>query len=305
MLTCDPAARHRIARAPRTGLPVRGGIGLKSAHMREILASPPDIGFFEIHAENYMVAGGPFHQALERIRAHHALSLHGVGLSLGGAAPPDTAHLDRLARLIRRYQPAVFSEHLAWSTHAGVFFNDLLPVVYDRPTLQRVCDHIDQTQEHLACRMLLENPATYVTFTGSTMDEAPFLSEVIRRTGCGLLLDINNAYVSCVNHGRDVHAYLQALPLAATGEIHLAGFAEDRDAQGDRLLIDNHGAPVDGAVWALFDTITAQLGPLPTLLERDNHLPALGVLLAEARHAESRMLGAAAAAGEPTGREGL
>lgn len=292
-ISASPAQDRGDARAtvfpPRTGLPVRAGIGLKSQHFRDILHTAPDVGFFEIHAENYMVPGGPFHHVLERIRERHALSLHGVGLSLGGESPLDTAHLDRLAHLIGRYQPAAFSEHLAWSSHDGCFFNDLLPVAYDTPTLQRVCDHVDQTQERLGCRMLLENPSTYVEFTRSTLGEAEFLCEVVRRTGCGLLLDINNAYVSCINHRRDVSVYLQALPLEATGQIHLAGFAEDRDAQGDRLLIDDHGAPVDEAVWALFGAITAQLGPLPTLLERDNHVPSLATLLAEAARAETRM----------------
>ena len=279
----------------RASLPARAGIGLKSQHFRAILDTNPDVGFFEIHAENYMVEGGPYHHFLGLIRERYALSLHGVGLSIGGEAPLDLAHLDRLANLIDRYQPAAFSEHLAWSGHGGTYFNDLLPVPYDTDTLTRVCNHIDQTQERLGCRMLLENPSTYLEFTRSTMAEAQFVCEVVRRTGCGLLLDVNNAYVSCVNHGRDAQTYINELPLWAVGEIHLAGFTRDRDANGDPLLIDSHGCAVDEAVWALFGAVAAGLGPLAILLERDNNLPPLATLLDEAHRAESLMRPPAAA----------
>jgi hypothetical protein len=270
-------------------LPARGGIGLKPEHFRHILETRPDIGFFEVHAENYMVAGGPFHHHLERIRADTPLSIHGVGLSIGGEDPLDEAHLDRLAALLARYQPESFSEHLAWSSHGGAFFNDLLPAPWHAGTLARVCDHIDRVQERLGRRMLLENPATYVEFEASTMAETDFISEVVRRTGCGLLLDVNNAYVACVNHGRDARAYLRALPLAATGEIHLAGHARDVDAAGAPLLIDSHGAPVAEAVWDLYAYAIALAGPQPTLIERDNDIPAFPVLAAEARAAEAVM----------------
>ena len=271
-------------------LPNRAGLGLKPQHFTEILATRPDLGFFEIHAENYLVAGGPFHHYLSRIRDQYPLSIHGVGLSIGADQPLDIAHLDRLAALLDRYQPQSFSEHLAWSTHNGRFFNDLLPLPYDQITLTRVCDHLDQTQDHLQRRILLENPATYVEFAASTMDEATFITEIVRRTGCGLLLDVNNAYISGVNHHRDPHAAIAALPLAAVGEIHLAGFAEDQDAAGAPLLIDTHGAPIAAAVWDLYAFALERLGPTPTLIERDNHIPALAVLLAEARCAE-RWLG--------------
>lgn len=270
-------------------LPARAGIGLKPEHFRAVLDTRPELGFFEVHAENYMVDGGPFHHYLGRIREDYPLSLHGVGLSIGGEAALDEAHLDRLAALIRRYQPASFSEHLAWSSHGEVFFNDLLPVPYDRTTLARVCDHVDRVQERLQRRMLLENPSTYVEFEASNIDETDFLCQVIRRTGCGLLLDVNNIYVSCVNHGRDAAAYIDALPLEAVGQIHLAGFARDQDAAGAPLLIDSHGSPVDDAVWALYAAVAARLGPMPTLLERDNDVPALATLLAEARCAEELM----------------
>jgi len=271
------------------GLPARTGVGLKPEHFRDVLETRPDIGFFEVHAENYMVDGGPFHHFLGRIRAHYPLSLHGVGLSIGTDGPLDEAHLDRLDALIKRYQPASFSEHLAWSSHGEVFFNDLLPVPYDRATLDRVCDQVDRVQERLGRQMLLENPSTYLEFAASTMDEAAFLSEVIRRTGCGLLLDVNNVYVSCVNHGRDALATIDSLPLQAVGEIHLAGFATDRDAAGALLLIDSHGSPVDEAVWCLYAAVLARTGPTPTLLERDNDMPNLPALLAEAQRAEDLM----------------
>lgn len=272
-----------------SGLPRRAGIGLKPQHFRDVLSQEPEIGFFEVHAENAMVDGGPFHHFLGRVREQYPLSLHGVGLSIGGVEPLDESHLDRLAALIARYQPASFSEHLAWSSHGDTFFNDLLPVPYDRATLDRVCAHIDRVQERLRCRMLLENPSTYVEFEASTMSETGFLREVVQRTGCGLLLDVNNVYVSCTNHGRDARAYLGDLPLAEVGEVHLAGFARDQDAAGAPLLIDSHGTPVDEAVWSLYAQVIAERGALPTLLERDNDVPALATLLAEAGRAEDMM----------------
>ncbi len=219
-------------------LPAHAGVGLKPAHFQEILATQPDVGFFEVHAENYMVPGGPFHHYLTRIRERYALSVHGVALSIGADGPLDNAHLEALATLLDRYQPQRFSEHLAWSTHGGTFLHDLLPLPYTAATLQRVCADIDQVQSRLKRRMLLENPATYLEFSESTMDEANFLSEVVRRTGCGLLLDVNNVYVCSVNHHFDAHAYIQSLPLAHVGEIHLAGFATQQDSLGDALLID-------------------------------------------------------------------
>lgn len=275
--------------APAHTLPNRAGVGLKPEHFQEILATQPDIGFFEVHAENYMVPGGPFHHYLTRIRARYALSIHGVGLSIGADAPLDLDHLNALRRLLDRYQPQSFSEHLAWSTHGPTFLNDLLPLPYNTATLQRVCDHIDQVQTHLGRRMLLENPATYVEFVASTWNEATFLSEVVRRTGCGLLLDVNNVYVSSVNHQRDAQSVIRALPLAQVGEIHLAGFAQQADANGDLLLIDSHGAPVAQAVWDLYAFTLGLTGPVATLLERDNDIPAWQVLFAEASLAERQL----------------
>ncbi len=284
-MSLQPIPLHR-AQALGPGLPPRAGLGLKTEHFQTVLETRPDLGFFEVHAENYMVAGGPFHHYLGLIREQYPLSLHGVGLSIGAEGPLDSEHLKRLATLIERYQPQSFSEHLAWSTHGPVFLNDLLPLAYDPATLQRVCEHVDQVQSTLKRPMLLENPATYLQFQRSTLDEADFISEIIRRTGCGLLLDVNNVYVSSINHQRDPLAYIEALPLHAVGEIHLAGFAEDADSLGDRLLIDDHGAPIDQAVWALYQQVLAKIGPMATLIERDNRLPAFAVLLAEAGQAE-------------------
>ena len=275
-----------VSQAQAPGLPRRAGLGLKHEHFMDVLETLPDIGFFEVHAENYMVAGGPFHHYLGLIREQYPLSLHGVGLSIGGDGPLDRAHLARLAALIDRYQPHSFSEHLAWSSHGPVFLNDLLPLAYDSATLQRVCEHVDQVQSTLKRPMLLENPSTYLQFQRSTQDETDFISEIIRRTGCGLLLDVNNVYVSCINHQRDPLAYIDALPLHAVGEIHLAGFAEDTDSLGDRLLIDDHGAPIDNAVWQLYEKVLAQVGSVATLIEQDNQVPAFGVLLAEAQQAD-------------------
>lgn len=290
--------RDAPARAAQGSLPPRAGIGLKPQHFEDIVATRPALGFFEIHAENYMVAGGPMHHWLERIRAHHALSVHGVGLSIGSEGPLDGAHLDRLAALLARYQPQAFSEHLAWSSHGGAFLDDLLPLPYDRATLARVCDHIDQVQTRLGRRMLLENPATYVEFDRSTMTEADFITEVVRRTGCGLLLDVNNAYVSAINHARDVEAYVDALPLQAVGEIHLAGFAVDRDAIGAALLIDSHGSPVAEAVWHLYEFALARVGAVATLIERDNDVPELSELMSEAARADALLHRSAGAAQE-------
>ncbi|MBR0568912.1 DUF692 domain-containing protein [Azoarcus sp. L1K30] len=282
---------RRTAGAPT--LPARAGLGLKPAHFEAVLSTCPDIGFFEVHAENYMVPGGSLPHFLERIREQYALSVHGVGMSIGAEAALDRTHLDALAALVARYEPQSFSEHLAWSTHGDVFLNDLLPVPYTAATLARVCAHVDQVQSHLGRSMLLENPATYLEFEASTMSEPEFISEVVRRTGCGLLLDVNNIHVSCVNHGRDPHAYVRALPLDQVGEIHLAGFATQTDAAGDPLLIDSHGAPVAEVVWALYAEVITLTGAVATLIERDNDVPAFDVLLAEAHRADRTLCGQA------------
>jgi uncharacterized protein len=270
-----------------TGLPARAGAGFKPQHLDDWLADAAPPAFIEVHAENYMGAGGAPHAWLGRMRERWPLSLHGVGLSIGAEAPLDQAHLDRLARLIERYRPASFSEHLAWSTHGGRFLNDLLPLTYDTQTLDRVCAHIDQVQQRLRMRMLLENPSTYFEFAASTMPEPEFIARIVARTGCGLLLDVNNVYVSCRNNRRDPLAYLDALPLSAVGEIHMAGHAEEIDDDGTPLLIDNHGAPVAAVVWDLYARVLAATGPVATLIEWDNDVPSYTRLRAEVRHADA------------------
>jgi uncharacterized protein (UPF0276 family) len=267
-------------------LPARAGLGLKPQHFREILETLPPVGFFEVHAENYMGDGGPPHRYLEQIRAHYPLSVHGVGLSIGGDQPLDQTHLARLRRLIERYEPESFSEHLAWSTHDTVFLNDLLPVPYDASTLRRVCEHIDEVQETLGRCMLLENPSTYIAFEQSDMSEIDFLCEITRRTGCGLLLDVNNVFVSAINHAYDAKVYLDAFPAHHVGEFHLAGFAEDMGDSSEPLLIDAHGTPVADVVWTLFKHALARTGPIPTLIEWDNDVPTFPVLMNEARKAD-------------------
>ena len=272
-----------------TTLPSRAGAGLKPEHVETILATRPDIGFFEVHAENYMGAGGPPHAQLRAICENYALSLHGVGLSIGAARPLDKEHLARLKALEQRYRPASFSEHLAWSSHEEVFLNDLLPVPYTPETLRRVCDHIDEVQETLGRRMLLENPSTYLLFEESTIEETDFLAEIARRTGCGLLLDINNVFVSATNHATSPETYLDRFPLGLVGEIHLAGHAETVDDAGAPLLIDAHDRPVADPVWALYERVIAQAGRLPTLIEWDNDVPDWPVLAREAALAEAAM----------------
>ncbi|WP_158815479.1 DUF692 domain-containing protein [Methylocapsa sp. S129] len=270
-------------------LPNRSGVGLKPEHIDEILRDRPALGFFEIHAENYMGAGGPPHRRLEAIRALYPLSLHGVGLSIGSPKPLDREHLARLAALARRYQPGLFSEHLAWSSHDEGYLNDLLPLPYTQETLATVCEHVDQVQTALGRPMLLENPSTYVVFKESTISETDFIREIARRTGCGLLLDVGNVLVSAINHGFDALAYLDAFPLQRVGEIHLAGFAEARDDSGHLVLIDAHDSPVRDRVWDLYREMIARRGPIPTLVEWDNDVPEWPVLLGEARRAEAAM----------------
>jgi uncharacterized protein (UPF0276 family) len=224
--------------------PVEGlaGTSFKPEHLPAILDGPKTGGFFEVHAENYMGVGGPPHRALEAIRKDYPVSLHGVCMSIGGPRPLDKAHLERFRRLVERYEPALVSEHLAWSTHETAYFNDLLPLPYTAATLATVCDHIDQVQEAIGRRLLLENPSTYVAFRESTMSETNFIRSVARRTGCGLLLDINNVFVSAANHGFSALEYLSDFPLSGVGEIHLASHSEQSDDEGDRLIIDSHDA---------------------------------------------------------------
>ena len=273
------------------------GVGFKHSHLEAILAEPGRVAFLEVHAENYMGQGGYPHAILDRVRRDFPISLHGVCMSIGGPRPLDENHLAAFKRLVDRYEPAMISEHLAWSTHDDIFYNDLLPLPYTAATLAHVCDHVDRMQEATGRRMLLENPATYVLFEQSCIPETEFLSEIVRRTGCGLLLDINNVFVSATNHGFSARDYLAAFPLHAVGEIHLAGHAEQTDDEGDLLLIDSHDRAVADPVWALYETVVARAGPVATLVEWDSDLPDWPVLRAEAeaadtilqRHAPERM----------------
>jgi uncharacterized protein (UPF0276 family) len=274
------------SRNTASGVHPKAGVGLKARHYRVILETSPDVGFFEVHAENFMGAGGPPHRYLDAIRSRYPLSIHGVGLNLGGSGPLDRNHLGRLKALLDRYQPGWFSEHLAWSSHGGRYLNDLLPLPYTDATLQRVCDHIDEAQAFLGRRLLLENPSTYVTFADSTMPEEAFIAAVAARTGCGLLLDVNNAFVSSINQGRDPRGYIAAFPLQHVGEFHLAGFAEALDPPGGQLLIDHHGSPVHRDVWSLYADVVTRAPDAPTLIERDNNVPEWPELLREAHLAD-------------------
>jgi len=271
-------------------VPPRAGVGLKPSHYRTILDSAPDIGFFEVHAENYMGAGGPPHRYLETIRANYPLSLHGVGLSIGAYQSLDREHLARLKALIDRYQPGLFSEHLAWSPHETSFFNDLLPLPYTAETLRHVCEHVDEVQSTLGRQMLLENPSTYLAFAESTFGEIEFIAEIAKRTGCGLLMDVNNIYVASTNQEWDPVAYLEAYPLAHVREIHLAGHDTRTDETGRPLLIDTHDRPVDDIVWDLYRRAVDLIGPVPTLIEWDAQVPDWPVLKAEAERAEAIMV---------------
>jgi uncharacterized protein (UPF0276 family) len=277
--------KHNDARVD-AAIPARAGVGLKPEHYREILEKSPDVGFFEVHAENYMGAGGPPHRYLEAIRARYPLSLHGVGLSIGSARGLDGAHLQRLKELVRRYEPGRFSEHLAWSTHESGFLNDLLPLPYTDETLQIVCEHIDEVQSAIGCQMLLENPSVYVLFAESVIPETEFMREIAKRTGCGLLLDVNNVEVSATNVKYNPVAYIDAFPVEYVGEFHLAGFAEAEDDNGDRLLIDAHGSPVEPSVWSLYRRAVQRAGAKPTLIEWDNDVPSWSMLYDEAMKAE-------------------
>ncbi|MBZ5759428.1 MULTISPECIES: DUF692 domain-containing protein [Rhizobium] len=275
-------------------LPGRAGVGFKPEHFSAIDAERQPIGFFEVHAENYMGAGGPPHARLSRLREDYALSIHGVGLSIGSMQALDTAHLYRLKMLCDRYEPESFSEHLAWSSHDSVFLNDLLPLPYTEETLARVAEHIDEVQTTMKRQMLLENPATYLLFEESCIDETEFLAELVRRTGCGLLLDVNNVFVASTNHHMNPREYLARFPLQAVREIHLSGHSETTDDAGAPLLIDSHDTPVKDPVWALYEEVIARTGPVASLVEWDNDVPSWAILRAEAEMADAILQRAAA-----------
>jgi uncharacterized protein (UPF0276 family) len=263
------------------------GIGLRAPHVADILARRPAVGWLEVHAENYM-GGGPIVQALERLRGDYPLSLHGVGLSLGSAGGLEWSHLERLGRLVERVQPALVSEHLSWSTTGGVYLNHLLPLPYTDEALDVVAENVARAQDRLGRRLLIENPSGYLRFRGTSIPEPEFLNVLAQRTGCGLLCDVNNVYVTCANLGGDSAAWLDALDASAVGEIHLAGHAVN-DADGRAILIDDHGSPVSDPVWTLYERALARFGPTPTLIEWDTEVPGLDVLLGEAAKAERRL----------------
>lgn len=267
---------------PSGRLPDRPGVGYKPQHFSDILTESGPVGWLEIHAENYMGMGGRPLAQLSHLAERFPMSVHGVGLSIGGEGPLDHDHLARLKHLCDWLGPASFSEHLAWSTHETAFLNDLLPLPYTEATLARVARHIDQVQETLGRRMLLENPSAYLDFAESTLDEIDFLSELARRTGCGLLLDVNNVHVSCTNRRTDPCAYIDRFPLHLVGEIHLGGHDEDQDDQGAPLLIDSHGCAVADPVWRLYAHAIGKGRAKPTLIEWDNDVPDWPVLSEEA-----------------------
>jgi uncharacterized protein (UPF0276 family) len=285
----DAFGAERRLRLPASTAAAMAGASFKHEHLAAILAGGAKDVFFEVHAENYMGAGGPPHRALEAVRRDYPLSIHGVCMSIGGAQPLDARHLERFRQLLARYEPDFVSEHLAWSTHGGAFFNDLLPLPYTTQTLARVCEHIEHVQDVIGRPILLENPSTYVAFSSSTMSETEFLRAVTERTGCGLLLDVNNVFVSATNHGYAAAAYLAAFPLEKVGEVHLAGHARQVDDEGEPLLIDSHDGPVADAVWALYERVIESVGPLPTLIEWDSKLPEWPVLLSQANAARKCM----------------
>ena len=273
------------ANAPHDRLPAAPGVGYKPQHFSQIIEAPGLVRWLEIHAENYMGDGGRPLAQLRHLSERFPISVHGVGLSIGGEGPLDPDHLARLKHLLGWLDPASFSEHLAWSTHESHFLNDLLPLPYTQNTLTRVADHIDQLQNVVGRRMLLENPSSYLAFDDSTWAETDFLAEIARRTGCGLLLDVNNVFVSATNLGYSPQGYIDAYPLEKVGEIHLGGHDEDTDDHGAPLLIDSHGRPVVDPVWALLEYTLARSGAKPLLIEWDNDVPDWPVLAAEALRA--------------------
>lgn len=266
-------------------VPTRAGAGLKPPHYQEVIDRQPDIGWFEVHPENYMGRGGAPLRYLERIRQDYPLSLHSVGTSLGSHQSLDREHLKQLKHLVDRFQPGLVSEHLSWSHGYEWFTHDLLPLIYNRESLDRVVQHVQQVQEALQRPILIENPSSYLQFRHSEISEQEFLVEAAKRSGAGLLLDINNVYVSCRNHGWDLQAYLAEIPASMVGEIHLAGHAV-QSLDGVELLIDDHGSPVCRAVWELYRSTLQRFGPLPTLIEWDSNIPAFDRLQQEVRYAE-------------------
>jgi uncharacterized protein len=271
---------------PLGPVPARAGIGLRSVHHEAIAARPP-VGWLEAHTENYFHDGGTAVRALERARANYPLSLHGVGLGLGSIDGLDREHLARVRRAVQRFEPALVSEHACWGHAGGQHFNDLLPLPFTDEAVEHLAAQVREAQDFLGRRLLIENVSAYVTFAQSQLAEWEFLGAVVERSGCGLLLDVNNVYVSSRNLGIDARAFIAGLPRDAVGEIHLAGHAVAQGADGDEVLIDDHGSAVCDAVWELYRLALARFGPLPTLIEWDTQIPALSRLVAEAARADA------------------
>ena len=267
-------------------IPAKAGIGLRFRHHQAVLDTRPDVAWMEVHTENYMGGGSPIH-CLEAIRRDIPISLHGVGLSLGSAEGLDPVHLDRIRQVAERIEPDLMSEHIAWSVSGGTYLADLLPLPMTEEALAVVCRHVDQVQSTLGRRILVENPSTYMQFRHSTIPEWEFMAAVAARTSCGILCDVNNIYVSAKNHGWNPLVYLAALPPDAIGEIHLAGHSVRRLVDGGTLRIDDHSSRVISEVWSLYEEALRRFGPVPTLIEWDQNVPALDVLVDEAHHADA------------------
>jgi len=270
---------------PQTKLPKAAGIGLKPDHVDALLAARPSLAFLEVHAENYMSDGGAPHRWLTQLREIYPLSVHGVGLSLGSDQPIDLGHLEALAGVVDRYQPNQVSEHLAWCCIDGTYLNDLLPLPYTEHSLNVVCAHVEQVQDRIKRNILMENPAATLSFEETTIHEADFLAEMVSRTGCGILLDVNNLYVSAKNLGVDIEAYLDRLPGDAIGEIHLAGHHVRQNGNAE-IRIDDHGSTVDPEVWDLYRSALKRFGRQPSLIEWDTDVPSLETLLGQAQIAD-------------------
>ena len=273
---CPSGAQHPV------------GIGLKSEHQLEVIQDKPELAFFEVHAENYMTVGGNHMRFLDAVAETYPLSVHGVGMSLGSAEGIDSDHLNKFKQVVERYQPWLVSEHSAWSVQGGHYLNDLLPLPLNKVTLGLVGDNISKMQDAIGRRILVENPSTYVSFKASDIPEPEYLTRLADKTGCGILLDVNNVYVSAKNNGFDVDQYLASIPAAHVGEIHLAGHVV-KSVDGAEVRIDDHGSAVADDVWSLYEQVVERIGARPTLIEWDSNVPALSVLVSEAHEARQRM----------------
>jgi len=284
MLNARQAPSPSAARYERGPIPVGAGIGLRFPHQKFVAETRPEVAWFEVHTENYMGGGTPL-RYLEDIRRHYPISLHGVGLSLGSAEGLDRTHLKRVRDVVARIEPGLVSEHLSWSIAGGIYLADLLPLPMTEEALAVVCRHVNEAQDVLKRKILIENPSSYLQYAHSTIPEWEFLRSVVERTGCGILCDVNNIYVSACNHGWDASAYLAGLPETAVSEIHLAGHTV-KEIGGRHLRIDDHSTRVSADVWRLYELALARFGRVPTLIEWDTNIPEFGVLQEEAFQAD-------------------